>query len=185
MKNILIALFVALSCGFAHADSSPQRTLAQFYAKELVRPSSGLPTEAEREELRAVFSPALIKLLGEAAAAETICINKAPAGDKPDLIEGNLYTGIYEGASEVVYTDLTIEGSQANAGVELVYADPQFPKGHPHRTAASTIRVLLHQEKEQWQIDNVIFSGRSETQLTKILQKYINDCTHTEDNSKP
>lgn len=184
MKNILAVLFVFLSASFAQADSSPRNTLAQFHGKELVRPSTGLPTDAERGELQAVFSPSLINLLGEAKAAEMRCINKAPAGDKPELLEGNLYTGIYEGASEVVYSDLTIDGNQAKAGLESVYADPRFPKGHPHRTAAATLRVLLHQEKEQWLITDMIFPGRPETQLTKILQDYINTCSQPDNSQK-
>lgn len=150
-----------------------------------MRPSTGLPTDAEREELKAVFSPSLINLLGEAKAAELRCINKAPVGDKPELLEGNLYTGIYEGASEVVYTDLTIDGRQAKAGVESVYADPRFPQGHPHRTAAATLKVLLHQEKEQWLIADMIFPGRSEMQLTKILQDYIKTCSQPDNSLKP
>lgn len=185
MPNILILLFVVLGCGFAHADTSPQNTLEQFYAKELVRPSAGLPTDAEREQLKRVFSPALITLLRDAKAAEMLCIRKAPAGDKPDLLEGNLYSGIYEGASEAVYTEQTIDGTQASVGVELVYADPRFPKGHPNRTAASTLRVLLHQEKGRWLIDDLLFSGRDETQLTKILKDYKTNCSNVNKDSKP
>ena len=185
MKNILIALSVLLGVGCAHADSSPQHTLARFYARELTQPSTGLPSDAQRDQLGTVFSPTLITLLREAKSAETLCINKAPAGDKPDLLEGNLYTGIYEGASEVVYTEQTINGTQAVAGVQLLYADPRFPKRHSNRTAASTLRVLLHQEKGRWLIDDLLFSGRAETQLTKTLQDYISNCSNLSDNSRP
>ena len=186
MKKIIMILgVVVFGAAFVQAEVSPQDTLERFFARELTQPSFGLPSENEVDARATLFSPALLSLLRQARAAEAVSVNQTPAGDKPDCFEGNLYSGIYEGASEVVYTSLTMEGSRARAAIELFHVDPQFPKGHRYRTATATAEVLLRQEQGVWLIDDMQFFGKTPRRLTDILRNYIAQYPGAAGSAKP
>src|SRR5262245_46744252 len=76
----------------ARAQSSDE-TLHTFYSWVLAHPSRGLPSPAERAELAKVLSPALIESLKTASETEARCVEAAPKGDKPYIVEGDLFVG--------------------------------------------------------------------------------------------
>lgn len=74
---------------------------------------------------------------------EVRCVKVAPIGDKPLIIEGDLFVGNYEGASEVVYGSTYQEGEVAGrrhsfrAGRIAGHSAEGLPRGrlaHMHKT---------------------------------------------------
>ncbi len=179
MKSLFIAALMLLISGIAHAESTPRSTLEQFYSIELNHPTAGLLSDKELEAVRGLLSPELSKLIIDAKKAEAICISKAPAGDKPDVFEGNLFSGIYEGGSEIVYDSMTKGDQRMVAAVKLLYIDPRFPKGHLHRTASSDLQVVLREDKGRWVIDDFVFAAKKDRMLSDILKRYIDHCKPT------
>src|SRR5215831_11376226 len=95
----------------ALADTpSPDASLHTFYAWVLAHPSRGLPSAKERAELAKTLSPEVIKLLKAASEMEAKCVRGAPKGEKPLVVEGDLFVGNYEGATEIAYGEPHREG---------------------------------------------------------------------------
>jgi hypothetical protein len=169
-------LFLAFS---AHAEvQTPERTREAFYAWVLEHQSSALPSAEQRSSLSSLLSPQLIKLLEEASATEERCIKVTPAGDKPDVFEGDLFAGVYEGATEVSYGKVHTKGNRATAEVELVFIDTTFPKAHKFRALVWKSRLEMNRQGERWLIRDIRF-GRKDSlvsQLREYLAQGKSDC---------
>lgn len=163
-QRLLAASAVALShllAAPALAQPQPQRPEAvasAFYAWVLSHPSTSLPSAGERAQLAAFLSPALLDLLREASVMEKRCIAAAPQGDKPLLLEGDLFAGNYEGATEVAYGEPVSQGEgSVSLDVNLMYVDTRFRKAHRHRAYAWKSALELRLADGRWRIGDVKF----------------------------
>jgi hypothetical protein len=157
---IVSALLVALP---ARADvRSPEGAMHEFYAWVLAHPSSALPSSGQRIRLARFLSPQLIQLLKDAAETQARCVKAAPRGEKPNVMEGDLFVGNYEGATEVAYGIPHPEGGGAVVESDLLYIDARFPKAHRHRAIAWKDRLELQRVEGRWLVNDVKFQqGRS------------------------
>lgn len=170
-KSLFLAAVFFLS-PLALAEVSPAEALVQkFYAWTLAHPNTALPSPKERAALSQLLSADLLRLLDDAVVAEKRCIKTAPRGDKPNIVEGNLFVGNYEGATEVAPGDVHLDGEHAFAEPRLFSVDRRFPKGHKFRVIAWKDRVELGLVGGHWVVTNVKFeNGRS---LQQNLQEYL------------
>ena len=164
---MLFALLAA--CAQARAQSS-EDVLHVFYSWVLSHPSRGLPSAGERTELAKVLSPALIESLRVASEIEAKCIEAAPKDDKPYIVEGDLFVGNYEGATEVAYGKPRLDGDRAIIESDLVHVDNRFPKAHKHRVVAWRDGVELRRVDGRWRVEDVRFSA--ERSLLATLKSY-------------
>lgn len=162
-----------LSLAFsAHAEvQTPELTRDAFYAWVLEHPSAALPSAEERATLAVLLSPQLIKLLEASSATEALCIKATLAGDKPDVFEGDLFAGVYEGATEVSYGKVHTQGNRATAEIELVFVDTSFPKAHKFRALVWKSTLDMNRQGERWLIRDIRF-GRKDS-LVSQLREYI------------
>jgi len=167
-----ILAIAVLGATAARADvQSPEETLRAFYSWVLAHPSRALPSAKERSDLSKTLSPELIQLLNAASDTEAMCVKAAPKGDKPDILEGDLFVGNYEGATEVAYRDRRREVDMVLVDVDLIYVDTRFPKAHPHRAVAWQDRVELRPIDSRWFVQDVRFA--TDRSLVAGLKSYI------------
>ena len=143
----------------------------------LEHPASALPSAEQRSALSAVLSPQLVGLLKEAADTEARCIKLAQAGEKPNVFEGDLFVGRYEGAIEASYGKASTKGSRSIAEIDLVYVDSRFPKAHKFRTAVWKNRVELRKQGDRWLIQNIGFDNNGS--LVSVLRDYLVEGTRS------
>jgi hypothetical protein len=158
----------------ALADTaSPDASLHTFYAWVLAHPSRGLPSAKERTELAKTLSPELIKLLKAASEMEAKCVRAAPKDEKPLIVEGDLFVGNYEGATEIAYGEPRREGDRVVVESDLMNVDKRFPKAHKNRAIAWKDTVELRQLDGRWYVDEVRFAENRS--LVGNLKEYIDD----------
>lgn len=151
----LFALTLA-SAALAHAAGSaadsPAKAAEGFYAAySTFHPSDGIPDAAGRAKYAPFISPALDKLLAEGNAAE-IKFNKANKASPP-LIEGDLFTSMFEGATSYKIGACKLSGGGASCTVDLVYDD------HKDAPTRWTDTVYLTQSKAGWRVDDIGYGG--------------------------
>jgi hypothetical protein len=168
---IVSALLLATA---ARADApAPEQTVRAFYSWVLAHPSRGLPSSKERALLTSFLSPQLVQLLKEAADTQARCVKASPKGEKPNIIEGDLFVGNYEGATEVAYGNAEREGEIVVVESKLFYLDPRFPKAHRHRAIAWTDRLQLRLTGIRWLVQDVTF--QPDRSLAEGLREYITE----------
>jgi hypothetical protein len=153
--------------------SSPEDATQAFYTWVLANPAVGLPSASERAELMSTLSPALIKLFKRASETEDRCIKTAAKGDKPHVLEGSLFIGSYEGATDVAYGKPQRRADTAFVIMDLVYVDTRFAKGHKHRLSVWKDRLDLRLIDNRWFVDDIKF--RQTRLLTAVLKEYAED----------
>ncbi len=152
----------------------PEAVASAFYAWVLTHPATPLPSAGERAQLAAFLSPALLELLRDASVMEKRCIAAAPHGDKPLVLEGDLFAGNYEGATEVAYGEPVSQGEgSVSLDVNLVYVDTRFRKAHRHRAYAWKSVLELRLADGRWRIGDVKFQHGGT--LAGSLEDYLRE----------
>ena len=148
----LAAAAFACSVGFAADLSSPGKTAEGFYAVYATfHPSDGIPNSSGRAQYAPFLSAALNKLLADGNEAQ-VKFNKANK-DSPPLIEGDLFSSMFEGATSTKVGACKENGSQASCAVALVYDDKT---GVPKRW---TDTVFLTKEQDGWRVNDIGYGG--------------------------
>ena len=124
-----------------------------------------------------MLSPGLLRLLETASEVQALCVRTAPKDEKPLMLEGALFVGNYEGATEVAYGDVRRDGDLVVVEARLVYVDPRFPKAHRHRAVAWTDRVELRPVDGQWRVHDIRIAG--DRSLVGELQAFIDEGRRT------
>ncbi|MBU6298031.1 MAG: hypothetical protein KGJ79_00880 [Alphaproteobacteria bacterium] len=171
----LLALGVTmLAAGIANAGepTSPAQAANGFYgAYSTFHPSDGIPNEARLAKLAPFLSPALHRLLVEGDAAETK-FNKANK-DSPPLIEGDLFSSLFEGATSYKVGVCNGDAKQARCAVDLIYDD----KHNPATRWTDTIYLVL--TPNGWRVDDIGYGGNwdfaNKGRLSATLRQVIAD----------
>lgn len=153
---------------------SPENVAVAYYTWVLAHPGWALPSAKERAQLARFMAPSVVALLKAAAEMEKRCVEAAPKGDKPSVLEGDLFVGNYEGASEVAYGEVARkEEGVALLDVNLMYVAQRVPKAHPHRAFAWKDQLEMRLIEGRWRVSDVKFHhGHS---LVASLDEYVKD----------
>jgi hypothetical protein len=114
-------------------------------------PSDGIPNADGRARLAPYFSPALNKLLADGAAAEARFAAKVK--DSPPLIEGDLFTSLFEGATAWKLGACSTPGNAANCPVAFTHAQAGRP------AVVWTDTMLLINTPQGWRVDDVAYGA--------------------------
>ncbi len=145
-----------------NAKPEIEKTLEAFY-------------ETHRTEYRkadqSLLSKSLAELITRAAAredkeAEKVKNSENPT-EKPMMIEGDIFTSVYEGQNAFTVKEITVNGDQATAKVDF--------KNTSDNIAWQDEVVLINENG--WKIDNVLFKNPDmELKNTKeVLSSLINE----------
>jgi len=156
MRAVFVALLiscVAAGDAMADGDEAAMATTANgFYAVyETFHPSDGVPSAADRAKYAPFLSPALEKLLSDADAAE---MRFAKANkDSPPLIEGDLFSSMFEGATSVQVAACSGDGKTGHCTVKLEYANPG------DKPINWTDTIYLVKAEHGWRVDDIAYGG--------------------------
>ena len=174
MLRIVALLAAGLSAvpSIAADASSPARVANDFYAVYATfHPSDGIPDAAGRAKYGPFLSPEFEKLLADANAAEARFL-KANKGSPP-LIEGDLFTSMFEGATAYKVGACTDEQTNASCPVDLTYSDKKAAPVH------WTDTVYLTKTNAGWRVDDIGYGASwafaNKGRATTVLRQTIAD----------
>ncbi|HEY2884018.1 MAG TPA: hypothetical protein VGJ08_02250 [Rhizomicrobium sp.] len=165
----LPVLFVASAALAAGSEADDMAAAANgFYGVyRTFHPSDGIPSAADRAKYSPFLSPALETLLSEAAAAETR-FSKANK-DSPPLIEGDLFTSMFEGATSVQVGTCSGDSKKGRCSVKLEYDDKMAKPTTWNDT------VFLVNTSTGWRVDDIAYGGSwafgNKGRLTELLRQ--------------
>ena len=171
--QLALALIIA-ACSRAPAEKQEASSAAgAFYKLYLKLHPAGIPEGKQLEEIKPLLSSSLRGLLNDAAAAEA-SYAKATKGESPPLIEGDLFTSLFEGAEASNVGACKSEQDAASCLVELSYTD--------QRDKSKIVwqdRVYLVRESGNWLVDDIEFLGTWEFmhkgRLKELLSQVIEE----------
>lgn len=173
----LFCFSLALALGlvapaFAADNTAPLAKAAHdFYTAALGLGQGGVPDAKGRARLAPYLSPALNRLLANAAAA-----GKAYAanikGEAPPLLEGDLFTSMFEGASSFKIGACEVKGKSGSCAVALVYDAPDEKPQHWTDTA------LLVETAAGWRVDDIDYGGHWPFANTGTLKENLSYAIH-------
>jgi len=171
-RFLVLGLLAVPATGASAADTLMAQTANGFYAAYATfHPSDGIPDAAGRAKYAPYLSPALDKLLAAAAAAQArfAKTNK----DSPPLIEGDLFTTMFEGA-----TSYKVGGCKGDARNGSCAIDLTYDNKHDAPTRW-TDTLYLVRSAQGWRVDDIGYGGNWEYanrgRLTETLRQTIAD----------
>jgi hypothetical protein len=170
-RAILAAALLIASPAFA--DEAMQKAANDFYAATLPA-NSGIPDAKALAKIGATVTPALGALLGQAASAEAAFMSANK--DSPPMIEGDLFTSLFEGATSFSITSCSGDAKKAKCDVALTYDDKHEKPTH------WTDSALLANTAQGWRVDDVAYGGSwdfgNKGRLTETLHQVLGAVSH-------
>ncbi len=164
LSPTLASLVVILltSCGFARIASavkaedpdSPEAIVSAFYEICIEEKVTGLPTEAQFEELGPLLSESLHSLLADARMEQAEFSRENPY-EKPPWVEGDLFSSLFEGPTRFTAEKAVIEGKRATVTVSFVDDSPGNEKPFTWKDDV----MLVRNSDGSWRIDDVVYRG--------------------------
>ncbi|HJQ58611.1 MAG TPA: hypothetical protein VJ890_17000 [Vineibacter sp.] len=150
---LLLTLVLGGSLAAQPADSGAANAAKAFYDAYIRLKPLGVPDAAQRAQLRSLISPALHDLLAAADAAEARHAQKTRK-QEPPLVQNDLFTSLFEGASRFEVGACSADASDASCLIDFVYQDT---KGGPETKWQD--RVHLLKAATGWLLDDVEYRG--------------------------
>jgi hypothetical protein len=144
--------FVLLMAAPALAQTDPAGVADGFLGVYgSFRPSGGIPDAAGRARLAPYLSPRLNKMLADGAAAQARFAAKVKGA--PPLIEGDLFSSMFEGATNWKLGACTASGAAASCPIAFSHVQ----KGHPPVNWTDTLMLVM--TPQGWRIDDIGYGG--------------------------
>jgi hypothetical protein len=154
--GLVTAAFLLAASGAASAQSTDPDmagVVDGFYrAYQSVQPPDGVPNASMRRRLEPFISPALDKLLGDVAEAESR-YETLTKGRFPPLIEGDPVTPNFDGATSYAVGSCSADGHGAHCQVSLAYA------GGKDKPRGWTDTVDLVHTDAGWRVNDIAYGG--------------------------
>jgi hypothetical protein len=127
-------------------------TLAtDFYEMRLRLGRTGLPDAGEMKAYRAFLCPALADMMDAARARQSAWIAANP-GEKPPLVDGDLFSSLFEGPDAVSAAGTTVDGEGARVGISM-------RTGEGENATRWRDDLLLSREDGVWCVADVEYRG--------------------------
>jgi hypothetical protein len=180
MKKLFFAvLALAPVAASADAPADMAKAVQGFYgAYSTFHPSDGIPDAKGRAKYQPFISPALDKLLAQGDQAEDkfAKANK----DSPPLIEGDLFTSNFEGATAFKLGACTAAAKAGQCKVVLTY-DPGKTNNPKDKPFSWTDTVYLVETPQGWRVDDIGYGGTwdfgNKGLMSKVLKDAITDAS--------
>jgi hypothetical protein len=152
------ALMILAGATACEADTPEDlsKVVNDFYgAYSTFHPSDGIPDPRGRAKYEPYISPRLDQLLTDGNRAE-VSFGKANP-DSPPLIEGDLFTSNFEGATAFRVGACSASGNTGHCAVALTYDDR---KDNPkHKPVTWTDTVYLIATPSGWRVDDIAYGA--------------------------
>lgn len=175
----LSAVAFAAGCGEPPDDTHLQeKVISGFYQQHLKTHSPGIPSADELKQLQPFVSQALFKLLSQASETD-IKYHAAATDPVPPLVDGDLFTSLFEGASTFKVDSCESDDAHASCQVRFTYKGSSGSGGKGDEEEKWKDKLLLVREDKQWRIDDIEFLGSDQSSqreyLTDTLSSIINE----------
>jgi hypothetical protein len=160
-----LLLALALS---ARADDTQDLAAAanRFYATYAGLPrSGGIPSPAARARLAPLLSARLSGLIGKAAAADARF--HAKVKDAPPLIEGDLFSSLFEGFQSYRIGACTASPAAGRCTVQLHFQD------RSQKATDWNDEILFAKAQGQWKVDDIAYKGSFAFGNTGLLSQTL------------
>lgn len=152
VRSALVALALLLSASPLGAQTDMAGVATGFLsAYGSFHPSDGIPDAGGRTRLAPYLSPVLNKMLADGAAAEARFAAKFK--NSPPLIEGDLFSSMFEGATAWKLGACNAGGTTARCPVAFTYAQ----SGRQPVTWTDTL--LLTNTAAGWRVDDIAYGA--------------------------
>ena len=143
---------MATSAGLANAPD-PAIVADAFYRSYLAIRAPGVPNADQRARLRPFLSTALDADLEAAEKAEHLYRTKTK-GALPPLVEGDLFSSLFEGATEVVVKECAVQPPFVRCPLQLAYADPKT-----RQRVQWQDELVLARQGGHWRVHDMTYQG--------------------------
>jgi hypothetical protein len=150
--SVIIIILLTTSAFAVEPVLEMKEAVNSFYNAYLAVHASGVPSEKELQKFKPYVSASLIKLLKEADQAEQK-YQKTTKGEVPPLVEGDLFTSLFEGATS--YKVLSCDAKTSSCMLELSYVESK--NGSSPFTWKD--KVYLAKDYRGWLVDDIEFLG--------------------------
>ena len=154
MRLLLISSLLLISQSlYACHKGGPDQTVNNFYGVYLKIHSFGVPNEGELAQYSPYISPELSDLLKKAGEAEQKH-EAATKGEEPPLVEGDLFTYLFEGAGSYSITSCESNHASVFCTVEFKYINPGDKSEVKWKD-----KVYLVKTGRGWAVDDIEYLG--------------------------
>ena len=160
----LVLCFTTASASETRSIQGPVTAFYNVYLK--VRPS-GVPAKRDLKKFKPYLSSELTKLLEEAGKSE-IKYKKETKGEVPPLVEGDIFTSLFEGANSFRVLSCTENIKQGSCLVE-------FRLEEGKSISKWNDKIFLRKERGNWKVDDVEFLGDWEFMHKGLLKDLLKD----------
>lgn len=168
--------WLAAAAPVAADDAEAMAVAKGFYAVYATfHPSDGIPDAKTRARLDPFISPALDALLTDGEAADRR-FAAATRHVSPPLIEGDLFTSNFEGATSYQVEPCDVAAGTARCPVALVY---RGGTGKDTKPLNWTDTLYLVRTAEGWRVDDIGYGGSwdfgNKGRMSETLKSAIRD----------
>jgi hypothetical protein len=144
-----------VSCTTAPRTAAPRVTVDRFLDFYFHQYGSGLPDAAERAALRPLLTDGLNEAFERAAVAER-CAKEKSQGQEPPLVQGDVFSSLFEKATAVVSIDEGVaDGQRQTYRLHFEWREP----GAAEPSVRWTDEVALQEVDGHWLIDDFVHGG--------------------------
>jgi hypothetical protein len=152
MKRLLLAFLLTASPALADDTAAMHAAADGFYGVyKGFHPSDGVPDAAGLAKYRPFLSDKLVTLLDQAGRAEAAFAAKNK--DAPPLVEGDIFTSLFEGATAVTVGACSGNHAGGQCTVTLSNAPPR------EKPVSWTDTVYLVDTPAGWRVDDIGYGG--------------------------
>src|SRR5690242_3941016 len=153
---VLAILAVATQAHAADGDAMAKAAGSFYAVYATFHPSDGIPDAKGRAKYAPHISDRLNALLMQASAAEQrfASANK----NTPPLVEGDLFTTNFEGATSYKIGNCTGDGKAGHCAIALTY-DPRIQGDAQNKPVHWTDTAYLVNAASGWKLDDIGFGG--------------------------
>ena len=153
MKKWIPVLILLMAASISHAGESPESTVSGFYNTYVKLKTRGIPTAKELAGYKPYITPALAALLKSADDAG-IKYKAETKGEVPPLVEGDIFTSLFEGADSFKVLSCEEKGTNASCPVEFKNTNPGDGKTFTWKDSA-----VLEKGESGWLISDIGYKG--------------------------
>ncbi|MEW6146208.1 MAG: DUF3828 domain-containing protein [Thermodesulfobacteriota bacterium] len=167
MMILCAALVFGLSA-LSYAGDTPQSTVTGLYDTYIKLKTRGIPTAKDLAEYKPYITPELAALLKSADDAE-IKYKAATKGEVPPLVEGDIFTSLFEGADSFKVISCDEKGEKASCALEFKNTNPGDGKTFTWKDG-----VTLVKDKSGWLVSDIEYKGEWDFAVKGSLTGLLN-----------
>ena len=152
-KLIAVITLLLMAATVTHAADTPKAAVTGLYDTYIKLKTRGIPSAEELARYKPYITPELAALLKSAADAE-IKYKEETKGEVPPLVEGDIFTSLFEGADAYKVLSCDEKGESASCLLEFRNTNPGDGKTFTWKDG-----VMLVKGKSGWLVSDIEYKG--------------------------